>query len=279
MRLDGLFAAFRLRVIISLGVVFGLLAFGVSTSQTSAYASKNNSDLFGARTISVVSANATPGSTVVLSIVLESQGDEVASGFTLNFDQTILSEPVVTLGSGVRTGTALTVNPNLVPLGRLGIIVDSSSPFLAGTRQVVSVRFNVSASAPPGSSVVSFGSTPVRSEVSNAEANVINDVTYQTGTVTIVGAVPVPVFTISGQVLRPGGNPLTDGLRNALVTLTDSGGVRRTVTTNSSGFYSFDNVAGGQTYLISARGGRLRFGNLTVPISDNLANMNFIAQQ
>ncbi len=93
------------------------------------------------------------------------------------------------------------------------------------------------------------------------------------GTATVdIGAFEVQdaiFFTISGRVPAPDGR----GLRNAIVSITDSLGVKRTASTSSFGNYSFNNVLFGETYVIAVSSKRYRyisqsaqvFGNLTVP--------------
>ena len=59
---------------------------------------KLDADNLGGRMIMLVSTSAQAGSQTAVSVVIDSQGDEVASSFTLNFDPAVLSNPVVALG-------------------------------------------------------------------------------------------------------------------------------------------------------------------------------------
>lgn len=77
--------------------------------------------------------------------------------------------------------------------------------------------------------------------------------------------------TVSGRVLTPGGQ----GLRNALVTLIDSQGVKRTLTTSSFGVYSFDNVVPGPNYTLTVATKRFRFAPRMLPITNALTNLDF----
>jgi len=79
------------------------------------------------------------------------------------------------------------------------------------------------------------------------------------------------LITVAGRVTTPTGL----GLRNARVSLTDSQGVRRTVTTTSFGFYSFADVTAVQTYTISVASNRYRFASRSIAINDNLSNVDF----
>lgn len=64
-----------------------------------------------------------------------------------------------------------------------------------------------------------------------------------------------PLVTISGRVLSPTGL----GLRNVVVTITDTDGVRRSTPTSSLGFYTFDEVVPGKHYILAAQSRRHRF--------------------
>ena len=81
-----------------------------------------------------------------------------------------------------------------------------------------------------------------------------------------------PVATISGRVFTPTGL----GLRNAVVSLTDSQGIRRTATTSSFGVYSFDNVAIDGTYIIGVSSKRFRFATRTLDVTGSMANVDFV---
>ncbi len=78
--------------------------------------------------------------------------------------------------------------------------------------------------------------------------------------------------SISGRVTTPGGL----SLRNASVSLTDSQGVIRRVTTSSFGIYNFDGVQTGQSYTIGVSSKRYRFAARAVNVSDNLADVDFV---
>jgi hypothetical protein len=77
-----------------------------------------------------------------------------------------------------------------------------------------------------------------------------------------------PQISVSGRVTTPGGQ----GLRNAVVSITDGQGTRLTTVTSSFGFYSFEAIVGGQTYILSISSKRYRFASrqisATVPLSD-----------
>ncbi|MDQ6785984.1 MAG: carboxypeptidase regulatory-like domain-containing protein [Acidobacteriota bacterium] len=62
--------------------------------------------------------------------------------------------------------------------------------------------------------------------------------------------------TVSGRVITSAGK----GIRNVLVTMTDSSGTARTVFSTSFGRFSFTDVSAGETYIFSVRAKRFTFG-------------------
>jgi hypothetical protein len=81
--------------------------------------------------------------------------------------------------------------------------------------------------------------------------------------------------TVSGRVMTPDGV----GLRNAVVTMTDSFGIVRQVTTSSLGYYTFADVPVGETYVMSVSSRRYRFTPRLVPVVDTLTDVDFIGQE
>lgn len=80
--------------------------------------------------------------------------------------------------------------------------------------------------------------------------------TPTTATLTILNDDPPPgSITVSGRVTTPSGQ----NLRNAIVNLTDSNGVRRFTLTSPFGLYSFENVTPGLQYTVSVSSKRYRF--------------------
>lgn len=82
--------------------------------------------------------------------------------------------------------------------------------------------------------------------------------------------------SISGRVTDGNGN----GLRNAVVTLTDANGEPRSVRTSAFGYYRFDDVEVGETYIVNVRAKQFTFANPTqvITVNDNIDDLDFIAQ-
>lgn len=103
------------------------------------------------------------------------------------------------------------------------------------------------------------GSSPARATFNNQIDSVNDWVQFEPGTLT-------------GQVTTPAGQ----SLRNAVVSLINASGVRRTATTSSFGLFSFDNVALGGPYTLTVQSKRYRFAPRTTFVSGNLANVNLV---
>src|SRR5690606_2319342 len=81
--------------------------------------------------------------------------------------------------------------------------------------------------------------------------------------------------SISGRVLTAEGR----GVRNAIVTLVNSQGVRVAVRTGTYGTFEFNDVEAGQSYTLMAEARGSRFSPKMIDVSDNIAELNFIDGQ
>lgn len=81
--------------------------------------------------------------------------------------------------------------------------------------------------------------------------------------------------TVSGRVLTSNGN----GVSNAMVVMTNSSGELRYARTSSLGYYRFEEVEVGQTYVFDVRSKQHTFAPQVVSVSDELTELNFIAQE
>ncbi len=80
--------------------------------------------------------------------------------------------------------------------------------------------------------------------------------------------------SVSGRVLTNTGR----GLRNAIVTMTDSSGETLTARTNPFGYYRFTDVGVGETYVFDVRSKQFQFIPQVVNIAEDLTELNFVAQ-
>lgn len=88
---------------------------------------------------------------------------------------------------------------------------------------------------------------------------------------TFGSAFDVPTVSITGRVTTPTGQ----GLRNAVVSLVDSTGVRRTATTSSFGIYTFSGIPAGAGYSLAVASKRYRFSPRIFDITENLTGVDF----
>jgi hypothetical protein len=111
------------------------------------------------------------GQSGTVSVTLSCQGNENASGFSLNFDPARVSFAGTSLG-GDAAGAALYVNTNQASAGRLGfaLALGTGSSFAAGTRELARVTF-IGKGAGLGSFSPVFADVPVPREVSDPGAN------------------------------------------------------------------------------------------------------------
>ncbi|MGH9947716.1 MAG: FG-GAP-like repeat-containing protein, partial [Pyrinomonadaceae bacterium] len=80
--------------------------------------------------------------------------------------------------------------------------------------------------------------------------------------------------SVSGRVLTADGR----GLRNAIVTLTDQQGVTRRSITSSFGYYRFEDIEAGQTYVVAVSSKRYQFTPRVISVTDELNDLNFTAE-
>ena len=81
--------------------------------------------------------------------------------------------------------------------------------------------------------------------------------------------------SVGGRVLTVSGR----GVGGVRITLTDSNGDTRTAVSTAFGYYLFENVSAGSTYIITARGKRYQFSQPTqvVNVNEDAFDINFTA--
>lgn len=80
--------------------------------------------------------------------------------------------------------------------------------------------------------------------------------------------------SVSGRVMTPYGA----GLTNARVSITDTEGHTRSAVTSSFGFYQFDEIEVGQTYIVSVSSKRYQFQPRVITVYDEVAKVDFTAE-
>lgn len=126
--------------------------------------------------------------------------------------------------------------------------------------------------------------------------SVLHTINLATGAATAIGDIGVPLgkggplidgltvinaggcpttaagVTVSGRVFSPEGY----GLRNATVSITDPVGVTRTARTSSFGYYTFEGIEVGGTYVVSVGSKSYSFGPRTITVNDAVVDLDFI---
>ncbi|MEP6945568.1 MAG: Calx-beta domain-containing protein [Acidobacteriota bacterium] len=196
------------------------------------------------RDIHIVNTSAAAGSQVLVSVEIDAAGDENGIGFSVDYDSTKLSNPLVAAGIGAQ-GTFLI--PNTATAGKVGVIIAFSpgSTISAGTKQLVTIRFDIAGSAAAGSTPLIMSDGPVIRRVSNANAIPLA-ATFTDGAITVLAPTAAGV-TATGRVTTKSGM----GIGNALITLTGPNGESRTTVSNPFGYYEFADISAGESYVIS----------------------------
>jgi hypothetical protein len=78
-------------------------------------------------------------------------------------------------------------------------------------------------------------------------------------------------ITLSGRVFGSGGR----GVTNARVYITEPSGETRFIVTGRNGFYRFEGLEAGKTYVIRVEAARFLFAPKTVSVSGDLADLDF----
>lgn len=211
--------------------------------------------------VRVVNTQALPNSQVIVSIVTDTQGTENGFGFSVNYDTTKLSNPLVQKGTDTQT---MTLIPNTTQSGKIGVIMamPAGQTLTAGAKQLITIRFDVALNVPAGPTPLTFNDAPVFREIVDADANPLQS-TFQNGVINIGGTTAANV-SVGGRITDANGN----GLSSVRVSLTNDAGEVRTVITNPFGFYNFADVAAGETYIVSASHKRYQFTSQVITVME-----------
>lgn len=80
-------------------------------------------------------------------------------------------------------------------------------------------------------------------------------------------------ISVSGRVLTADGR----GLKNAVVTITDSSGNARSVKTASLGYYAFGDIEAGETYVVRVSSKQFTFNPQIVTAMEDITKLNLVA--
>jgi len=228
---------------------------------------------------STIAFNRTPGGT----------GGGILNAGTLNLGNTIVSNNIAAFSPDIHqsSGTITSVGGNLVqspvgfPGGTFGQPNDATGidPLLAALTDnggpVTTHALPVNSPA-VNNGVNANAVDPFNNEVLNVDAR---------GFMRIVGGIvdkgafeslipSAATVTIGGRVTVG-----DRGLKNSTVVLTDSHGISRTARTGSFGYYAFDSVEVGETYILSVMSKQFTFTPRIVTVTDELTDLDFSATE
>ncbi len=231
------------------------------------------------RVVRVVDTNTSRGQTVTVMIQADTAGDESVYNFSVNFDSTRLTNPVVMLGSA---SSSATLTQNVRPPGQdgdanrqdIGINIDfGNTPIQQGNNlQLLTIQFDVPTNAPTGQTPVTFDGTPAPIEVSNTAAQAV-PTTFQDGNVNIAGPTAAPA-TVKGKVITNRGR----GVSRAIVQLTKGDGRIVQAMTNQFGYFRFNEVEVGEAYTISVRHKRYRSQSQFVQVNGDVEDLTIVVR-
>jgi len=225
----------------------------------------------GDREIKLRDASGSNGRLVNVSVDSRALGDATATSFSIEFDPKLLKIAAISPGIGMSPNAVITVNTDNAAFGRIGVLIDSDQPLMADDGQMLAIAFEIAADAEPGESIVRF----TDSLANRALADRLGDhlgASYLDGKVTILAA-SSDTTGISGRVLTADGR----GIRGVVVRLTDGNGVIRRATTGVFGWYSFQDIEPGRTYVVGAESKRFRFSSIAVTPATMLSDVDLIA--
>ncbi len=150
-----------------------------------------------------------------------------------------------------------------------GVLSNSLTPAI-GTLVNSSLPFSIGGSINSGNALGSYDETSLYNRaLTDAEILAI----FNAGSAGKCFAPTAASVLISGRVTTANGR----GIGKARVSLTDSIGETRTAFTNSFGYFRFETVTAGETYILDARHKRYTFAPQVISAAEDLSGANFTA--
>ena len=239
-------------------------------------------DLVSQTDIRLIGGNANLGENVTVAVELEQRGIENSYGYTIHFDPRRLSMSpggvVVSAGSSVNGG-ALTVNYDNAAEGEIGVLLDMPAGQVivpAQTKHTVLLTFYVPKDAVAGSTPITFTSDLAEQYLSDMNGDPLF-ARFISGAVNIVGRPTAANATLGGRIMTADGN----GVKNAIIVLSGNHLPAPKMTrTGSLGYYSFDNLDTGESYIVTVNSKRYLFTapSRLVNLTDSVGDIDFVAE-
>ncbi len=187
-------------------------------------------------------------------------GQNVTSyDFDILYDQNVIQPQTTQTDKTSTISSGLTVGSTIVEPGRLRVSAFGSTP-VSGSGVLLKLKFSA-VGANGTSSDLSFAPFTFNEGLPSNMTNI--------GRVRVL-APTAATATVSGRVTTASRRSIT----GVTVTLTDSNGVSRSAAVNLKGFYQFDGVRTGETYVISVSGKGFTGTEQVITVLNNLADVN-----
>lgn len=219
-----------------------------------------------------LSRTAAPGENFTFGLTASNTTGEGIFGYEFNllYNQAVILPQVTPCSSAgtlsdISAGRTLICNANTPGLLRVVLFSTTGTP-LSGAGDLLRLNFTV---------IGNVGTTSpltLQNFIFNEGAPI--DVTVD-GQVVVALAPTAAAVSLGGRLLTTTGR----GIANARVTITDTMGASRTVSSNPAGHYRFENVTPGQTYIVNAVSKRYTFRPLAASVVEDLTNFDLIAEQ
>ncbi len=216
--------------------------------------------------INAVNSSVSNGA-VSVPLVLNSDGNTTAVQFTVTYDAAKL-----TLASVTTANQDNTVARNAATSGKVSILAYRVLGGMVGFPQnteLLRLNFTVNQGA-TGSALIDFTDAPTQRIAVDPQANPVA-LNSSAGLVAITAPTAAGV-AVSGRVLVG-----SRGLINATIYLTDQTGETKTARTTAFGYFRFDDIPAGQTYIATVVSKRYKFQPRVVSLTNNLSDLNFVS--
>ncbi len=212
------------------------------------------------------------GVTVVIPVTVGNLAGQTIESFDFSvyYDSTILQPAAPSSSTTGTLSASCSVISNSPTAGRLIVSgACGSPPITSGQGTLVNLRFNVIGTAGQ-QTLLTFrngvGANTFQFNDGDPQASISD------GQFTVLGPTAASV-SVGGRVLTGEGR----GLARASVSFTDAEGNLRIAITNQFGYYRFDNVAVGQTYVFEAVAKGNLFAPQVVTVNEAITSLNFKA--
>ena len=247
-----------------------------SNSKSSITSEVKASELGTPRTVRVVGGSSSAGNTVAVQIIVDgATGDERGFGFSLNYNNQVLTYNSAALGTDAPGGLPLVTprtDPNNANNGQLGIGLIFFSNLTAGNnKQILTLQFTIAGGVGAQNVPITFGDEPAPRDVTDVNANSL-PANYVNGAVMVLGPTAAAV-EVGGRVLSQDGR----GMSRAVINMTDVEGITRQARTNSFGYFRFTEVAVGESYVFNVSSKQYRFEPQTVTVIEAITDLIFVA--